>query len=207
MEFNEKLQQLRKEKGLTQEQLAEELYVSRTAISKWESGKGYPNIESLKSISKLFVVSIDVLLSGEELISLAENENRKNINMISSLFFGIIDLMALTFLFLPLYGQSDGEGIRMVNLYAFNDASAITRIIYFVLPSSMALLGIIELIIQYIGNDKWLKISKITSILLQVFTILVFINTRQPYPASLIFMFFIIKVVLWIRIAVSNIAA
>jgi len=52
MEFNEKLQQLRTGKNLTQEQLAEQLYVSRTAISKWESGKGYPNIESLKCISK-----------------------------------------------------------------------------------------------------------------------------------------------------------
>ena len=50
MEFNEKLQQLRTGKNLTQEQLAEQLYVSRTAISKWESGKGYPNIESLKCI-------------------------------------------------------------------------------------------------------------------------------------------------------------
>lgn len=54
MEFNEKLQQLRTGKNLTQEQLAEQLYVSRTAISKWESGKGYPNIESLKCISKFF---------------------------------------------------------------------------------------------------------------------------------------------------------
>ena len=59
MEFNEKLQGLRKNKGLTQEELAEALYVSRTAISKWESGRGYPSIDSLKDISKFFSVSID----------------------------------------------------------------------------------------------------------------------------------------------------
>lgn len=73
LEFNEKLQQLRKQKDLTQEQLAEQLYVSRTAISKWESGKGYPNIESLKCLAKLFSVSIDELLSNEELITLCYN--------------------------------------------------------------------------------------------------------------------------------------
>ena len=47
MEFNEKLQQLRIGKNLTQQQLAEQLYVSRTAISKWESGKGYPDRKSV----------------------------------------------------------------------------------------------------------------------------------------------------------------
>lgn len=46
LEFNEKLQELRKRKGLTQEEVAEALYVSRTAISKWESGRGYPGIDS-----------------------------------------------------------------------------------------------------------------------------------------------------------------
>ena len=92
MEFNEKLQQLRKEKEWTQEQLAEELFVSRTAISKWESGKGYPNINSLKSISKLFSISIDDLLSGEELISLAADENCTNINKVYSLVFGTLGL-------------------------------------------------------------------------------------------------------------------
>ena len=54
MEFNEKLQELRKQKGLTQEKLAEALYVSRTAISKWESGRGYPNIDSLKQIANIW---------------------------------------------------------------------------------------------------------------------------------------------------------
>jgi transcriptional regulator with XRE-family HTH domain len=51
VEFSEKLQQLRKQKNITQEELAGQLFIARTAISKWESGKGYPNIESLKSIS------------------------------------------------------------------------------------------------------------------------------------------------------------
>ena len=52
MEFCEKLQLLRKQNGLTQEQLAGRLFVSRTAVSKWESGRGYPNLESLKDIRK-----------------------------------------------------------------------------------------------------------------------------------------------------------
>ena len=105
MEFNEKLQHLRKENNMTQEQLAERLYVSRAAVSKWESGKGYPNIESLKAISKLFSVSIDDLLSGDELLTLAETENRTNINTIYGLIFGILDLSAVIFFILPLFGE------------------------------------------------------------------------------------------------------
>lgn len=101
MEFNEKLQHLRKENNMTQEQLAERLYVSRAAVSKWESGKGYPNIESLKAISKLFSVSIDDLLSGDELLTLAETENRTNINTIYGLIFGILDLSAVIFSSFP----------------------------------------------------------------------------------------------------------
>ena len=199
MEFNKKLQQLRKEKALTQEQLAEELFVSRTAISKWESGKGYPNIESLKSISKLFSVSIDNLLSGEELLTLAAYENRSNINKVLGLFFGVLDLMALAFLFLPLYGQLEGEHIRSVNLFALNDISPITRTVYFVLLILIAVLGIIELIVLSYGSDKWLNINKTCAILLQAFTILCFIMTRQPYTAALLFIFLMIKVALLIK--------
>ena len=66
MEFHEKLQELRKNKGITQEELAQSLYVSRTAVSKWESGRGYPNIDSLKAIAVYFSVTVDDLLSGDQ---------------------------------------------------------------------------------------------------------------------------------------------
>ena len=81
MEFNEKLQELRKNKGLTQEQLAEALFVSRTAISKWESGRGYPNLDSLKEISRYFSVTIDDLICSEEIIIAAEDEKTKNFRL------------------------------------------------------------------------------------------------------------------------------
>ena len=71
MEFHERLQELRKQKGLTQEELAQALFVSRTAVSKWESGRGYPNIDSLKAISAFFSVTIDELLSSKEALTLA----------------------------------------------------------------------------------------------------------------------------------------
>ena len=67
MEFNEKLKELRSSRGLTQEELAEALFVSRTAISKWESGRGYPSIDSLREISDFFSVTIDELLSQRKI--------------------------------------------------------------------------------------------------------------------------------------------
>jgi len=74
MEFCEKLQKLRSDEGMTQEELAEKLFVSRTAISKWESGRGYPSIDSLKAIAKHFHVTIDELIGTEEIATLAEQD-------------------------------------------------------------------------------------------------------------------------------------
>ena len=103
MKFNEKLQELRKQKGLTQEQLAESLFVSRTAVSKWETGRGTPSMESLKQIANLFHITLDQLLSTEEVVVIAENENKDNMKRFASYIDGIINLSALLGLLLPLY--------------------------------------------------------------------------------------------------------
>lgn len=62
MQFNEKLFKLRKEKGLSQEALAEKLNTTRQAVSKWENGQGFPETEKLLMIGNIFEVSIDYLL-------------------------------------------------------------------------------------------------------------------------------------------------
>lgn len=78
MEFNEKLQALRKEKGLSQEALAYELGVSRQAVSKWETAQGYPEMDKLIQIGKLFHVSMDYLLNNESVQQNAEKEEEGN---------------------------------------------------------------------------------------------------------------------------------
>lgn len=66
MAFGEKLKSARKRAGLTQEQLAEKLYVSRQAVAKWEADRGMPDIENLKRLSQRLNVSVDFLLDGEK---------------------------------------------------------------------------------------------------------------------------------------------
>ena len=90
MKLSERLYTLRKARGLTQEELAEALGVSRQAVSKWESGAAMPDTEKLISLSKYFGVTIDSLISGD---TTEENgkinaENAKTPNPVS--LFGII---------------------------------------------------------------------------------------------------------------------
>ena len=66
MTFAQKLQELRKAAGLSQEELAEKLGVSRQSVSKWELGQAYPETEKIIELSRMYGVSLDVLLKGEE---------------------------------------------------------------------------------------------------------------------------------------------
>lgn len=66
MDFNNRLYQLRKQKGLSQEELANRLNVSRQTVSKWEVGDSTPDMEKLVAMSDLFNVSLDKLVMGKE---------------------------------------------------------------------------------------------------------------------------------------------
>lgn len=74
MTFGEKLKEARKEAGLSQEQFAEKLSVSRSAVAKWESDKGMPDVNNLKVIAQLLGISIDYLLDEDEKLCFSETK-------------------------------------------------------------------------------------------------------------------------------------
>ena len=193
MEFNEKLQGLRKEKGLTQEELAEVLYVSRTAVSKWESGRGYPNIESLKDISKFFSVSIDDLLSGEKLLSIAEKENKSNIRGMCDLLYGIVDLLSFMLIALPLYPNTIDGFVYSVNLINYKEISPVILRVYWIAFVLLFIIGVAEVVLTKSKKEKANKsvteISLVFNILLVVFLAL----TGEVYAVVVAFLMMVIK--------------
>ena len=199
MEFGEKIQKLRNEKKWTQEQLAEKLYVSRTAVSKWESGKGYPNIDSLKDIAKLFNKTIDELLSSEEIIDIAKKENTTNIKRTNNLIYGLLDIISILFIFLPLYAQKTESFVYSVSLMSTNDISNIIKISYIVILSILSLIGIAELILNFIDNRRTQRIVNVISLIVESISILFFAMSRQTYLTAIIFIILVIKITVIIK--------
>ena len=75
MELSERLVRLRKQKGLSQFDVAESLHISRQAISKWESGSSIPSTDNLRLLGNLYGVTVDFLLNGEENQQISEPPN------------------------------------------------------------------------------------------------------------------------------------
>ena len=199
MEFNEKLQELRKQKGLTQEELAELLYVSRAAISKWESGRGFPNIESLKAISKYFSISLDDLLSGEEILAIAENDHKQKERTLRDLIFGLLDCGMVLLLFLPFFGQKEDSFIRSVSLLALSDIQLYLKTAYITFVSIMVVLGIMNLALQNSRQRLWTQSKSVLSLTLSAVGVCLFIVSQQPYAAIFVFAFLIIKALMLIK--------
>ena len=199
MEFNEKLQELRKNKGLTQEELAEALYVSRTAISKWESGRGYPSIDSLKEIAKYFSVTIDELLSTDEVLTIAEKDNKQKEKHLRSLVFGLLDISVIMFFFLPFFGQKANGIVQEVSLLSLNGIATYLKTSYYAIVISIAVYGILTLTFQNYQKTFWVKNRDKISLILNVAAVLLFIISSQPYAGTFLFIFLIIKALMLIK--------
>lgn len=105
VEFGEQLRRVREEKGMTQQSLAEQLYVTRQAVSRWECGDRYPDLLTTKKISQILEMSLDDLLSGKEMEKVVERNpviEKKSVNnimialyafVIISFFITIVDII------------------------------------------------------------------------------------------------------------------
>ena len=192
MEFNEKLQELRKSKSLTQEELAEALFVSRTAISKWEQGRGYPSIDSLKEISRFFSVSIDDLICSEEIISASADEKKECVEKYISLICNTLDIFLALLLFLPVFGNGTDHPVS-VSLYTITGLSTWIKTVFAALISLAALNGICGVIINHFDKPVWNRHRLMTGMMLSVACAAVFILTRQPYAGIICLAVLVVK--------------
>ena len=184
---------------MTQEALAEALFVSRTAISKWESGRGYPNIDSLKAISKYFSVTIDELLSSEQALTIAEEENRQKHQHLLDLVFGLLDCGSAMFLFLPFFGQNAGGTMQSVSLLSLTQTETYLKTAFFIFVFGMILLGLLTLALQTCRQTFWMRHKSKLSIIWHMLGTLLFIVSKQPYAAAILFLFLAIKVIMFVK--------
>ena len=102
VEFGEQLRRAREEKGMTQQSLAEQLYVTRQSVSRWECGDRYPDLITTTKIAQILEVSLDDLLSGKEMEKVVERnpvvENKTANNIMTALY--AVTLLALTLPFI-----------------------------------------------------------------------------------------------------------
>ena len=199
MDFQDKLKELRKNRGLTQEELAQALFVSRTAISKWESGKGYPNIDSLKAISKYFCVSLDDLLSTDEIITIAEEDGKQKERHFRNLVFGLLDCSIAMFLFLPFFGQRVDGVIQEVSVLMLTEEEIYIKIPYLIIVFSMTVWGILMLALQDCQVSFWLQKKDKVSLGLGAVGALLFMISRQPYASAYLFLILVIQALMLIK--------
>ena len=126
-EFGEKLKKVREERGLTQQTLAEKLYVTRQAVSRWECGARYPDLLTAKKIATILDVSLDELVSGEKLTENIEREPvlaRPVENIVQTMLYTVAAIVYLLLCVFSLYSY-----IRPNEALANTPAGQITPVI------------------------------------------------------------------------------
>lgn len=190
MEFGEKIQTLRKNRKLTQEELAAALYVSRTAVAKWEQGKGYPGIDSLKNLADFFSVTVDELLSSEQVVLIAKRSGEEKTERIKTSIFAAADVLAALILFLPLFGIAAGDRVEAVSIINLLFIAKQTKILYytfFTFAFVPAVYGVIEFCFIKAQKQTAFRVLRIISFSITIAESLLFMLSRQPYASVFTF--------------------
>lgn len=207
-EFGEKLKILRTKKNMTQEHLAEKLFVSRVTVSKWESGRGLPNIDSLKLLAKTMDVSVDALLCGSEIVCVAEKQIFQTGENFQRFFIALTDILCVLLLVLPIYTDFSSATFRQAVIYNLHTVNAFTKAGHYFFDILIVLFGLTEIAIQNVqkiqsiqrGTEKkGFQIQAIFSVLITLAALVWNIITRQMYVG--VFLVFMLALKFFILIS------
>lgn len=180
--FNDRLKELRIKKGLTQEELAKEIHVSRSAICKWEMGNGIPSEPNIEGLCNFFNVSEEYLLDRKDLKNFIYRANnlRKKATIIS-LCGMIIPIFLIIFsfvgIFKQLYTNPNATAnillyIPLKSIFYFLDAGIILPVILYSATITISFINIIQLV-----KEELLKKMVISNIFLIFVSIIFYISS------------------------------
>ena len=159
MELSRQLKTRREEQGLSQDEVAKAIFVSRQTISNWETDKTYPDVQSLLLLSQLYDTSIDELVRGDagRIQQVVERDSRK----MRLLSYGMIGFSLLAFLFLLGFSLAWPEPSSFARMSKGNIAGGVTFIVLYAIGFGMAI-AIDRLkkkhdIVTYREIDRFLK--------------------------------------------------
>ena len=161
-------------------------------MSKWESGRGYPSIDSLKELSRFFSVTIDELISPDEIVIAAERDKEEFVGRYSSLICGVIDVLLAMLLFIPAFGNGSDDP-SAVSLLALSGISPWVKGAFAVIVATTILCGFIEVAVSNLDKPSWSRVLQAIGISLSVACVAVFIVARQPYAGIFSFALMITK--------------
>lgn len=200
MEVNKKIQKLRKENNLTQDQLAERLGVSKIYVARIENGKILPSVKDIKNIARILDVNVSDLTSFDDLIFIAENDNYNRLDRKTTLFFAILDILSISFIFMPFYVKNNNA----MTLIELKPLSSLLYIAYLVLLIVSFIVGVLEIIFSANNKKNKLKNVKIISVVVYAFSILIFALSKQSYITAFLFLFLMIKILFLLNLEKSN---
>lgn len=164
MEIGERLQYLRKAKGISQEKLAEQLHVTRQAISKWENGQSYSDLDNLKALCEFYGVTADYIIKGEDV----KNQKTTFDKRVKLIIFGVMSgigavLCCLLPLFASIYQQSEANTWSSWYTNANDYITEWPILGILIIALALLFIGITGLILSFLQEKYKDKISAIIS--------------------------------------------
>ena len=140
------------------------------------------------------------MLSGDKLITIAENENRTNLKNMGNMLFGIVDVFSFIMIILPLYPNQIDDYIYSVNLFHYTQTAVFNLVIMWCFYVALMLVGIGKVLLTQFNIEKGQKLITNISLVLGVLAVLYLAMTRDAYAITVVFVLLIMKVMLLFKV-------